>query len=181
MKNAAYGILTPAYYRLEVQQMVEIIYPGEDEPTVEPDVDQANVESLPEGIVVGPCFWGVYGRRITGEAEHLSDFSDFAEACHFCERMGGHEDIVPPGPVIECHGQRIEFLHDGYWPADKEEQQLVALQELAFRAANAACMTAAHLLSHIGDYTQTRRKMIDSTMSWLAVKRNELVKPWGAA
>lgn len=146
--NAAYGILTPLYYRLEVQQMVEVTYP-DGVTVVEPDVGQGNLAgkqaSLPEDVVVGPRWWGVYGRQVSGVADLISDCTDFNAACLLCEHLGGYDDIVPPGPLIECHGKQVSFLHDGYWPEDIEMQR-EALLTLASRASEIAYRTVASVL-----------------------------------
>jgi len=149
-RNAAFGAATPEFYRYEVQQVLEVRYPGTEAvpPTavIEADVGQrAGDGVLPEGaVVVGP-FWALYGRTKDGPARHIVDLGSFEEAVDLVLAIGGDPKWVPPGPAITCHGRPVVFENDGNWDTG-HEMAMIGVIQLCRRQLMRALDTGAHVV-----------------------------------
>ena len=86
--HIALGAFGPAYYRWEIQEMIPITYPDQEEVTMEPNVGQVENELIPEDALLEDSIWGLYGRRIDDNtAEHISDFTRAVDAVELARNL----------------------------------------------------------------------------------------------
>ena len=109
--HIAFAAFTPAFYRWEIQRTLSVFHAGET--YMEPDVGQVEDKLLAPGAVVADIVWGLYGRHLDGEVEHIADFATRDDAVDLVTKLGCSATCVLPGPRMICYDRAVVFENDG--------------------------------------------------------------------